>query len=142
MVWWGVSLGCEGGLPPCPWFTPLPLVFPGIPRDRGSLIYLALVLCGVGFLLPYNSFITAVDFYQVSFGIQRFWVGGRNLSRMRPQGCRPGESSGKVHSLLCSEANQFMTEVTTANPVLWRLAGFCASSVSRILSFLRRRGFP
>ncbi len=37
----------------------------GIPRDRWSLIYMALVLCGVGFLLPYNSFITAVDFYQV-----------------------------------------------------------------------------
>jgi len=35
------------------------------PLDSCRLIYLALVLCGAGFLLPYNSFITAVDFYQV-----------------------------------------------------------------------------
>ena len=46
----------------------IPRCVSGIPRDRWSLIYLALVLCGVGFLLPYNSFITAVDFYQVHFG--------------------------------------------------------------------------
>jgi len=35
------------------------------PLDNCRLIYVALVLCGAGFLLPYNSFITAVDFYQV-----------------------------------------------------------------------------
>lgn len=34
------------------------------PRDPCSCVYLALVLAGAGFLLPYNSFITAVDFYQ------------------------------------------------------------------------------
>ena len=37
------------------------------PSDRCSCIYLALVLCGAGFLLPYNSFITAVDYYQDKF---------------------------------------------------------------------------
>ena len=37
------------------------------PRDPCSCIYLALVLSGAGFLLPYNSFITAVDFYQKRF---------------------------------------------------------------------------
>lgn len=37
------------------------------PKDRYSLIYLALVLCGAGFLLPYNSFITAVDYYQAKY---------------------------------------------------------------------------
>jgi len=36
------------------------------PLDNCRLIYLALILCGAGFLLPYNSFITAVDFYQVT----------------------------------------------------------------------------
>jgi len=35
------------------------------PLDNCRLIYLSLILCGAGFLLPYNSFITAVDFYQV-----------------------------------------------------------------------------
>nr|XP_037287057.1 equilibrative nucleoside transporter 4-like [Rhipicephalus microplus] len=34
------------------------------PEDRCSCVYLALVLAGVGFLLPYNSFITAVDYFQ------------------------------------------------------------------------------
>ncbi|XP_070205208.1 equilibrative nucleoside transporter 4-like isoform X2 [Littorina saxatilis] len=34
------------------------------PRDPCSCVYLSLVLAGAGFLLPYNSFITAVDFYQ------------------------------------------------------------------------------
>ncbi|XP_025091068.1 equilibrative nucleoside transporter 4-like isoform X1 [Pomacea canaliculata] len=34
------------------------------PRDPCSCVYLALVLAGAGFLLPYNSFITAVDYYQ------------------------------------------------------------------------------
>ena len=37
------------------------------PRDPCSVIYLALVLCGAGFLLPYNSFITAVDYYQAKY---------------------------------------------------------------------------
>ncbi|KAH9365108.1 hypothetical protein HPB48_016623 [Haemaphysalis longicornis] len=34
------------------------------PEDRCSCVYLALLLAGVGFLLPYNSFITAVDYFQ------------------------------------------------------------------------------
>ncbi|ELU15279.1 hypothetical protein CAPTEDRAFT_221558 [Capitella teleta] len=32
--------------------------------DRCSAVYLGMLLCGAGFLLPYNSFITAVDYYQ------------------------------------------------------------------------------
>ena len=35
------------------------------PVDTCSCIYLSLIICGAAFLLPYNSFITAVDFYQV-----------------------------------------------------------------------------
>src|SRR6218665_419774 len=34
------------------------------PLDNHRLIYFSLVLCGVGFLLPYNNFIIAVDYYQ------------------------------------------------------------------------------
>ena len=37
------------------------------PRDRGNGVYIALILAGAGFLLPYNSFITAVDYYQAKF---------------------------------------------------------------------------
>ena len=37
------------------------------PRDRCSAVYLSLLLCGAGFLLPYNSFIIAVDYYQERF---------------------------------------------------------------------------
>lgn len=37
------------------------------PVDSCNYIYLALLMSGVGFLLPYNSFITAVDYYQVSY---------------------------------------------------------------------------
>ena len=37
------------------------------PRDRCNGIYLSLLLCGVGFLLPYNSFVVAVDYYQAKF---------------------------------------------------------------------------
>ncbi|XP_071095832.1 equilibrative nucleoside transporter 4-like [Haliotis cracherodii] len=37
------------------------------PQDPCSSIYLGLVLAGAGFLLPYNSFITAVDYYQSRF---------------------------------------------------------------------------
>jgi len=36
------------------------------PLDNCRFIYLSLILCGAGFLLPYNSFITAVDFYKVT----------------------------------------------------------------------------
>ena len=36
------------------------------PLDTCRCIYWALLMCGAGFLLPYNSFITAVDYYQVS----------------------------------------------------------------------------
>ncbi|XP_074597583.1 equilibrative nucleoside transporter 3 [Brevipalpus obovatus] len=34
------------------------------PEDRFHAIYLGFMLAGVGFLLPYNSFVTAVDFFQ------------------------------------------------------------------------------
>lgn len=34
------------------------------PNDPCHCIYLALLLVGVGFLLPYNSFIIAVDYFQ------------------------------------------------------------------------------
>ena len=37
------------------------------PRDSYNLVYLAMVLSGAGFLLPYNSFITAVDYFQTVF---------------------------------------------------------------------------
>ena len=33
------------------------------PQDDWNLIYVSLLLAGVGFLLPYNSFITAVDYF-------------------------------------------------------------------------------
>ncbi|XP_015109665.1 equilibrative nucleoside transporter 4 [Diachasma alloeum] len=37
------------------------------PVDRCGFIYLALILAGVGFLLPYNSFISAVDYFQTRY---------------------------------------------------------------------------
>ncbi|KAG7205436.1 hypothetical protein KM043_007428 [Ampulex compressa] len=37
------------------------------PVDKYNLIYLALVLGGIGFLLPYNSFIIAVDYFQARY---------------------------------------------------------------------------
>ncbi len=37
------------------------------PRDKCNGIYLALIICGAGFLLPYNSFIVAVDYYQAKY---------------------------------------------------------------------------
>ncbi|XP_070380619.1 equilibrative nucleoside transporter 4 isoform X1 [Dermacentor albipictus] len=43
---------------------PGPAAHERAPEDRCSCVYLALVLAGVGFLLPYNSFITAVDYFQ------------------------------------------------------------------------------
>ncbi|XP_013395768.1 equilibrative nucleoside transporter 4-like [Lingula anatina] len=38
-----------------------------VPHDTCSCIYLGLILAGAGFLLPYNSFIIAVDYYQDRF---------------------------------------------------------------------------
>ena len=37
------------------------------PHDSYNLVYLAMVLSGAGFLLPYNSLITAVDYFQTVF---------------------------------------------------------------------------
>ncbi|XP_058792732.1 equilibrative nucleoside transporter 4 [Phymastichus coffea] len=37
------------------------------PVDRWNLVYLSLVLAGAGFLLPYNSFIIAVDYFQARY---------------------------------------------------------------------------
>ncbi|XP_068246521.1 equilibrative nucleoside transporter 4 [Palaemon carinicauda] len=34
------------------------------PEDHWNLIYMALVLAGIGFLLPYNSFTIAVDYFE------------------------------------------------------------------------------
>ncbi|XP_023327092.1 equilibrative nucleoside transporter 4 [Eurytemora carolleeae] len=41
-------------------------VVPPVP-DRYNLVYISMVLAGTGFLLPYNSFVSAVDFYKVMF---------------------------------------------------------------------------
>jgi len=38
-----------------------------IPDDRYHGIYFAMLLAGVGFLLPYNSFITDVDYLHHKF---------------------------------------------------------------------------
>ncbi|XP_070580533.1 equilibrative nucleoside transporter 4-like isoform X2 [Ptychodera flava] len=37
------------------------------PKDKHNLIYCAMVLSGIGFLLPYNSFISAVDYFHVKY---------------------------------------------------------------------------
>lgn len=46
-----------------PYLLPLgPAVEEPVPDDRYHAIYFAMLLAGVGFLLPYNSFITDVDY--------------------------------------------------------------------------------
>lgn len=37
------------------------------PNDQYGLIYISLVMAGIGFLLPYNSFMIAVDYFQQRF---------------------------------------------------------------------------
>lgn len=37
------------------------------PVDKCNFIYFALVLAGVGFLMPYNSFVIAVDYFQARY---------------------------------------------------------------------------
>ncbi|XP_071492507.1 LOW QUALITY PROTEIN: equilibrative nucleoside transporter 4-like [Diadema antillarum] len=37
------------------------------PRDPFNCVYVSLLLAGTGFLLPYNSFVTAVDFFHSHF---------------------------------------------------------------------------
>ncbi|XP_012270453.1 equilibrative nucleoside transporter 4 [Orussus abietinus] len=37
------------------------------PVDKYNFIYLSLILAGVGFLLPYNSFVIAVDYFQARY---------------------------------------------------------------------------
>ncbi|XP_006817688.2 equilibrative nucleoside transporter 4-like [Saccoglossus kowalevskii] len=36
-------------------------------KDKYNMIYVAMVLAGIGFLLPYNSFITAVDYFHTKY---------------------------------------------------------------------------
>ncbi|XP_072022732.1 equilibrative nucleoside transporter 4-like [Amphiura filiformis] len=38
------------------------------PKDQYNIIYICLLLAGIGFLLPYNSFITAVDYFLAKYG--------------------------------------------------------------------------
>ncbi|XP_055694429.1 equilibrative nucleoside transporter 4 [Lutzomyia longipalpis] len=39
----------------------------GPPKDRKHIVYLALLTAGIGFVLPYNSFIIAADYWQARF---------------------------------------------------------------------------
>ncbi|XP_055907450.1 equilibrative nucleoside transporter 4 isoform X1 [Eupeodes corollae] len=39
----------------------------GPPKDRKHVVYLALLAAGIGFVLPYNSFIIAADYWQARF---------------------------------------------------------------------------
>lgn len=45
-----------------------------VPDDRYHGIYFAMLLAGVGFLLPYNSFITEVDYLHHKFEGRNFPV--------------------------------------------------------------------
>lgn len=37
------------------------------PKDNKNLVYLSLLSCGIGFILPYSSFIVAADYWQERF---------------------------------------------------------------------------
>lgn len=37
------------------------------PKDNKNLVYLSLLSCGIGFVLPYSSFIVAADYWQERF---------------------------------------------------------------------------
>lgn len=37
------------------------------PKDTNNLVYLSLLSCGIGFILPYSSFIVAADYWQERF---------------------------------------------------------------------------
>ncbi|CAD7081086.1 unnamed protein product [Hermetia illucens] len=39
----------------------------GPPKDRKHIVYIALLTAGIGFVLPYNSFIIAADYWQARF---------------------------------------------------------------------------
>lgn len=50
-----------------------------IPDDRYHGIYFAMLLAGVGFLLPYNSFITDVDYLHHKFEGKYFLIAHFNM---------------------------------------------------------------
>ncbi|VVC32686.1 Equilibrative nucleoside transporter,Major facilitator superfamily domain [Cinara cedri] len=52
-----VALGIRGDV--CPLATP--------PTDRLGLVYAVMLLAGAGFLFPYNSFVMAVDYFQIKY---------------------------------------------------------------------------
>lgn len=37
------------------------------PEDTKNFVYLSLLACGIGFVLPYSSFIVAADYWQERF---------------------------------------------------------------------------
>lgn len=42
-------------------------ISPTPPKDTNNLVYLSLLSCGIGFILPYSSFIVAADYWQERF---------------------------------------------------------------------------
>ena len=42
------------------------------PRDKWHLAYIIFVLAGTGFLFPYNSFITGVDYFQIVYPTEKY----------------------------------------------------------------------
>lgn len=83
-----------------PYLLPLgPAVEEPAPDDRYHAIYFAMLLAGVGFLLPYNSFITDVDY------LHHKYPGGSPAAtpghRHRLEPVFPGSSLSRSPSLGC-----------------------------------------
>lgn len=91
-----------------------------VPDDRYHAIYFAMLLAGVGFLLPYNSFITDVDF------LHHKYPGGSPESRLptpaalwKPHGQDPAGEPVLFKSWLGSE---LLSDRRAAAHPLWAVS--------------------
>lgn len=102
-----------------------------VPDDRYHAIYFAMLLAGVGFLLPYNSFITDVDYLHHKFpgGSPRHTPPSepvRTLSsgRCPPETPRAGPCSGEPISFRSRLSYELPSDLRDVTHLLWAISPF------------------
>lgn len=80
-----------------------------MPSDRYHAIYFAMLLAGVGFLLPYNSFITDVDY------LHHKYPGGSPQPRPAVTGCPAPSAPAPPVSRTCSGSPFYSNPGSAAN---------------------------
>lgn len=96
------------------------------PDDRYHAIYFAMLLAGVGFLLPYNSFITDVDYLHHKFPGGSPQHTPSAIGACPPGTPRAGPGSGESAAFKSPLSCEVLSDLRAVTHLLWAIGPFGA----------------